>query len=110
MKNLNGEYISDEKVEEIDKRIANLSREHIDELFHRLNFRISKSEKGEEDDRERKYLRIENKALSPHMIDQIKEGNSGNVRNLIEESPLDALRSNLNELERREDKKSQESP
>lgn len=102
MKNLNGEYITEEKVKEISQRISDLSKESIDELFYRINFKIVKSERGKDYDRERKYLRIDNKALSPYMIDNIKEGDSGITETMLLETPLDIILPNLEELEGRD--------
>jgi hypothetical protein len=99
MKNMDGEDIPDEKVEEIEERVSELSKENIDELFHRIGFKVVKSKEGL--DKPRKYKRLDNKALTPHQLEQIKSGDSAIVETMLFETPLDAVLTNLEELERR---------
>lgn len=99
MKNYEGEEISDEKVKEIEERVSKLSKENIDELFYRAGFIITKSQV--DSNKSKEYQRVDNKALSPHQLQKIKENDSAVVEHLLRETPLDVVLTNLEELEKR---------
>jgi len=100
MKDSKSGNISNEKVSEIEGRLSNLSKKQIDELFHRVGFKVAKSKEGQATPR--KYKRIDNKALTPHQLDKIKDKESNIVENMLVETPLDVVLTNLEELEKRQ--------
>lgn len=93
MKNERGRKIPEEKVEEIARRVSKLPKEDIDELFYKVGFIVHEYKDEEKPDT--------HKALLPKQIDKIKENGeeSGMVRNLLWESPLEDVLEELDKLE-----------
>lgn len=100
MRDSEDEKIPDRKIEEIEERLSNLPKDYIDELFHRAGFKVAK---GQGKYKPRKYQRIDKKALTPHQLDKIKEKDSAIVENMLLETPLDVVLTNLEELEKRKE-------
>lgn len=80
-------------MKEIARRVSKLPKEDIDELFRRMGFIVHEYRSEERPDR---Y-----KALLPKQVDEIKENGeeSGMVRNLLWESPLEDVLEELDKLE-----------
>lgn len=98
MEDSEGRKIPDKIVEEIKDRLSDLPKNHIDELFHRVGFKVAKSD---DKNTPRKYQRQDNKALTPHQLDKIKEKDSAIVENMLSETQFDIFLTNLEELEKR---------
>ncbi|MFB6216609.1 MAG: hypothetical protein ABEJ72_06540 [Candidatus Aenigmatarchaeota archaeon] len=95
MMNELGEEIPDSEVRKIAKRISELSREEIDQLFDEVGFVVR--------DHDGKKKPDNRQALFPDQIDEIKENGvqSGMVRNLLRESPLKSVLEELRDIESR---------
>lgn len=95
MINESGGEIPGKKVKEINRKISKLSVDKIDRLFNNLNFVVSEYE-GEK--RPQKF-----DALHPKQIEEIKdsEGNSGLVKTLLLETPLENIQAELDKIENR---------
>lgn len=100
MRDVEGQTVPDEKIEEVEERISSLPREKVDELFYRVGFTVVKS--SEDSPQERKYKRIDNKALTPHQLSEIKKGKSSVPNTMLEETPFEMVIVNLRELEGKE--------